>query len=435
MKKHTAVGIHVFAGGFTEGVMRHPSFKVRAQLETFDLGKRTVEEKLKVPFIQVPSKTVYVDWPDFTGTLAYGNPRCTAFSCMTSNCTENGHGAFARQTVDILQLSEYAADRFDVVVFESVQQCFTTGRPLLDQIVAEIYAPRGYRIAHILLTAASFGNAQNRKRYFFVAYRDHLKFNIHPPAIEPYYSVLWDAIGHVDPGLATRAFKRDDYDDDPDSYVHLSENEWKIVPKLPNGWNLNTLAEFDYDSLPDAYKLTWDTRMSPIPFSLHCPGRINWFRPSPTLAGTSGRMIHPDAHRPLTVRELSLIMGWKHTPLGPHPVGQIAKGICPEVGTWLAEQVRACVEGDWGNDDWESSYDARACEWVGRDTTGQLEKIFKLTSYAGQLFDMRRYPIKTVQQHMFNIDPDTGRKIRPWHEVAARRLMTLRAVDTTTRTR
>ena len=122
-----------------------------------------------------------------------------------------------------------------------------------------------------------------------------------------------------------------------------------------------------------------------MPFSCHCVRRIAWDMQCPTIHGSAGRFLHPSEDRPLTVREMSLLMGWPDgmTPRGYNPVGQIAKGVCPEVGVWLAEQVQLYLDDEWGDEDYESSYDDLAGQWVGRRCDpGQTEKVFDLTKYA-----------------------------------------------------
>jgi site-specific DNA-cytosine methylase len=406
-----AVGIHVFAGGFTMGVKR--VFDVQCQLETHGFGRESCEEVVGVPFVNDKE----AKWPDVAADFAYGNPRCTAFSCMTAGYAEDCHGPFAKQTIDILQLSQYAAGRYPIIIWESVQQAFSKGRPLLDHITEKYFEPKGYRVAHVLMNAASMGNAQNRKRYFFVAYDRDMNFNITPPIINPYYAVTYDAIWNLRNNPLGSLVDHDQYDEN--SYLNLTPEEWECVPHQPNGWCLNTLARYAYDILPRKYKQTWDLRTSDMPFSMHCPYRLNWLRPSPTLHGSCGRFLHPEQHRPLTIGELSAIMGWGGAiPRGNNPCAQLAKGVVPDAGEWLAKQAEAYLRGDWGADDWESRYDDKKCEWVGRHCEGSLVKTFDLTRYVGHMFNLERYDVKTVQKHRFNLDPNTGKPIRPWGKVA-----------------
>lgn len=394
-----AVGIHVFAGGFTMGVKR-AGFDVKCQLEVHNFGLETAEQVAKVPTVNCED---YRKWPDVRGQFAFGNPRCTGFSTITSGYGEDTHGAFAKQTCDIQQFCEYTAGRFDVAIWESVQQAYTTGRPLLDWAIREHYAPKGYRIAHVFVNAASFGNVQQRKRYFFVAYRDDRNFNVTPPSISPTQPVLYDVLWKLRDRVTREAEDKSEYDFD--TYLKLTDNEKAAIPFLPNGWGLNTMGRYAHDLLPRKFQEVWDMRCSDMPFSLHCVSRTNWLRPCPTLHSSANRYIHPHFHRPLTVGELATIMGWPDIPRGKMPVPQIAKGICPEVGEWLGHQAAAYLRDDWGSEDWESSYVGRDGEWRGGDTHGAREKVFDLTQYCGQLFDLEDYPTHDplLQPHRLDV--------------------------------
>lgn len=416
----TAVGIHVFAGGFTRGVI-DAGWHVPVQLEVHGFGLETTEAMNGVPSVNCPAK----QWPHVEALMAFGNPRCTAFSTITSGdryVQGNTHGAWAKQTCDIHEMCEYSAGRYDFVIWESVQQAYTrAGRELVEYLVRDVFAPRKYRVAHLLLNAASFKNSQSRKRYFFVAYRDSYRFNVEPPTIEPWYATLYDSI-HSQRDRTTRPAKLWSRDEeyDADCYTDLTTDEWAAVPHLPNGWDLHLLAKHGYHLMTDKLKRTWDERLSDMPFSLHGIHRLNWLRPCPTLHSSAGRFIHPELHRPLTVGELAAIMGWPTIPRGPVPVAQIAKGIVPRVGEWLARQVELSYIGHWGNDDWESSYDAEKQSWVGGDAAGKLEKSFDLTSYCGKFLDVARYDNVTRQAHRFNVCPATDRVITAWNVLAER---------------
>lgn len=390
-EKLKAVGIHVFAGGFTRGVI-DAGWDVELQLETHGFALDTTR-KLN-PGLEVINDE-NAEWPHVDALMAFGNPRCTAFSTITSGpryLETNAHGAWAKQTCDIHQMCEYGAGRYDFLIWESVQQAYTgSGKELCDYLVKEVFKPRSYRVAHLLLNAASFGNSQQRKRYFFVAYRDCYKFNVIPPDISDYYAVMADAIWE-DRHRETRECPRGDAEYDRDSYPQLSDHEKICMPHLPNGWGLNTLARYAPEVLPEHYRDKWECRTSDLPFSLHCLYRTTWLCPCPTLKSSANHFLHPTHDRPLTFGELSTIMGWEHVPVGEAPVAQIAKGIVPAVGEWLAEQVTLSANGHWGSDDWESKYDAGEGEWVGGDATGQLEKTIDMRAYSGRLFDIERHP-------------------------------------------
>lgn len=410
-----AVGIHVFAGAMSCGVQR--VMPVTRQLEVHALGRETAERVWGIPVHQ----SSYEEWPDVQGCFCFGNPRCTAFSSLTGGLSSASHGAFAKQTVDARQFCEYSAGRFDVCAWESVQQAYSTGKPFLDEMTRLHFAPKGYRICHVLMNVASFGSSQLRKRYFYVAYRDGLTFNVDPPAIpSTFHATLWDAIGHwrEDPG---QPWHPSQGDCPPDGYTRLSDDEMHVLPKLPTGWSLNALAAYNYDCLAPNQKAIFDRKKSNKPFSLHCIRRLAWCVWSPTIHSGVKRWIHPELNRPLTLREVCAIAGWPEGkyPVGPDPFEQVAKGVCPDAGEWIAQQAAKCLNNGW-SDDWESRYDADESEWVGETTRGQLEKTFDLTQYYGRSYDLERFPDEIQYSvKLFNVRSN-GTLEKPWREITKR---------------
>ena len=395
-----AIGVHVFAGGFTHGVKR--AFDVECQLESHGFGLETCEQVFDTPAVNRPNR----DWPDLQADFIYGNPRCTGFSTITAGYGDACHGPWSKQTQDIHDLMGYAIGRADVIIWESVQQAFSVGRPLLDYLRDEVCKPNHYRVAHILMNASSFGNAQQRKRYFFVAYRDDRNFNIEPPQIgmtKPCTADwLWD-LRERETRAAQLWARGAEYDGD--CYCDLTPDEWAAVPHLPNGWDLNAMGRYAIDLLPPKMQRTWRFRTSDMPFSMHGIVRTNWLTPFPTIHSSAARFIHPSHNRPVTLLELSTIMGWDgRIPVGYQPVAQIAKGVVPSAGEWLAKQAMYYLNGAWGDQDWESSYDPHKGEWVGRDTHGQHEKIFNLTRYTSHVFKREDYPHVQLHEHRFDVE-------------------------------
>lgn len=402
---HTAVGIHVFAGGFTAGVKN--VMPVQYQLETHGFGLETATKMCGVECINSPA----VDWPHIDASFAYGNPRCTGFSTITSGYDERIHGPWAAATCDIHEFCNYVADRYDIVIWESVQQAYSVGKPLLDYLRDDIFAPKGYRIAHVFINAASCGNSQLRKRYFFVAYRSNKNFNIVPPTLNQYLTSVWDAIGDLEDRETN---EMDSHDYDENSYVRLTPDEKVVAKQLNYGWDVNQFLQYRFKDAPKNYQEKWLNRTSALPFSLHSIRRISYMLPCPTLFSSSNRILHPIHERPLTVLELARLMGWgDNIPVGKFPMAQIAKGVVPAVGEWLAQQAVHYLDNDWGDDDWESSYDHRKGEWVGKSTNGQLEKTFVLNNYIADYKPMEEWHDdlrapkflrrvgRVVEEHMF----------------------------------
>lgn len=395
-----AVGIHVFAGGFTAGVQSY--FDVDTHLEKHGFGLETAAAMCNVNIHNG-------DWPSVEADFAFGNPRCTGFSTITSGYDETVRGPNAACTVDIHQFMDYCLGMsYPIFIWESVQQAVTTGKPLVDFCAKKAIA-EGYRVAHVLVNAASLGNAQNRRRYFFVAYKRGKNFNCSAPQLPEYSPSLYDAIWHL-------------RNEEPDDCVRLTTDEKYCLPSLPNGWDLNALADYDFDSLPVKFQDAWLVRNSDMPFSMHCVKRLNWKTPCPTIHSSAGRFIHPDHDRGLSVKEIATIMGWPRTPIADNAndaVAQIAKGVCPCVGEWIALQARYCLENVWGDQDYESTFNARDGVFEGSDCNGADEKTFNFTHYVQT--QARDFSHERIQFRGFNVDPSTGRRIRAWKDVAESR--------------
>lgn len=373
-----AYGFHVFAGGFTLGVRQ--VMPVVCQLERHSLGEDTTLAN-GVPRRAVEeAKSLVADCD-----VCFGNPRCSGFSTTTGGMRARGPGA--PQNADIVELCRVATGlKTPVIIWESVQNAYELGRPLLRRLIAEFFG--GYRVAHVFESSASFDSAQHRRRYLFVAYRRGLTFNVTPPpwrrrltvgeVLTPYLKLIGEPRR-----LWTTAGKdaRDYLDGD---YCEIDTDPGKVsVQHLRQGESLYDLARREPRLLSAHHRARWDHPASTLPFGLYPKRRLAWDRGSPTLTtGSMRSLIHPLYDRPLSVREFAALMGWPDGALvrGLLPFAQLAKGVVPAVGEWIATQALHCLSGYWGGDDWESTWDGE--RWVGTsDTRTRDEKVFNLTSY------------------------------------------------------
>jgi site-specific DNA-cytosine methylase len=370
---------------------------VAAQLERHDFGRETVEANLPFPFINEKRWEAWEDhsaiWGGRDGRCrwCFGNPRCTGFSTLTAGYSEAVHGHSAKCTQDIHEVCRFGVQQeMDLVIWESVQQAYTVGRPLLRHLLDEYFRPAGYRVAHVFLNASSFGNAQRRRRYFFVAYRGDRNFNVEAPQLPDRQVTVRDVIESYE-GLETSEGDLDGDEYVPESYKRLTPDEKVVVPHLYTNESLNGMARRSTENLTPRFMERWKNRTSNMPFSLHTVKRISYDGACPTIHSSADRMIHPDLDRPLTVRELSRLMGWPEgmTPRGPDPAAQVGKGICPEVGTWLARQAELFLSDAWGDDDWDTAWCPDTSKWRGTDL-GQSrpdEKVLDLGRYVPCLAD------------------------------------------------
>lgn len=385
------VGIHCFAGGFTMGVKK--VLPVVGQLEIHDFGRETCEAHCT----EFMNADTWEEWWEYKSlwkdaSFCYGNPRCTSFSSYSAGAGHDVRGPYAKPTRDIWDLVEFGIRaNLDLISFESVQQCYTVGRELLRILVEKLHA-NGYRIVHLFVNTAAEGNAQKRKRYFFVAYRDDRNFNVMIPDLPEYRTTVGDVLSRPEfqnrPVHAGKLNLRTaEYD--ADTYTILNEKTKVMIPHLREGEGFGTLAKHRPEELKKISKYHYDKwihRTSGLPFSLHSPTRVRWDGHCPVIASTSCNLVHPREDRPLTVGEIAALMGWPKNfiPIGRKPIAQIGKGVVPATGTWFAEQIKLYLENYWGDEDFESNFNHHTGQWVGdtfTKTNKPVEKVFRLTNY------------------------------------------------------
>lgn len=399
---YKAVAGHIFAGGFSYGVSQ--VHEVVAQLETYKLGHQTAEEVMGMNVVHEDSEE---KWPNLRseGDWFFANPPCSGYSNLTAGYSASAHGPWSKPAHCTRTTVEYGIRcDYPIVIFESVQQCYTVGMPLLEWMMENLLKPNGYRLCHLFINAATFGNPQQRKRYFFVAYKKDLKFNISAPTLDghaAYHPMMVTAVGKGKPVHQCNAIKLNargaEYDED--SYMQMTDDEIEALPYVSQGMDLNSAAAWNYRYMPEKFKTTWALRSSDMPFSAHCITRPCLWTACPTLASSSSRILHPLHNRSLTVGEISRVMGWPGIPKGNNPIGQIAKGVVPAVGKWLAEQVHYCLDNAWGDDDWEVTYNDKTQTWEGRETKNEFVKTINLTSYVSN-----RQPSNEYCQEHFGLD-------------------------------
>lgn len=169
-REFTAVGVHVFAGGFTLGVEQH--FRVLCHLEHGRYGVATA----RMNWPDMPIHTAEDEWPleELEGRvdLVFANPPCALFS-SAGIATTRGPDAWRedprldcwRQCFSVLERVRPRA-----WVLESVTQAYTKGREVVDDYTRRALA-MGYSVRHVLVDGAWTGLPQRRKRFFLVVFR------------------------------------------------------------------------------------------------------------------------------------------------------------------------------------------------------------------------------------------------------------------------
>ncbi len=327
--KPVALGCHIFAGGFTVGVLS-AGFNVTAHLEG-EAGYGSSSFSANYPHIPVYKggwDSAALDGVDFI----YGNPPCAAWSGNNSashkadswekdprvNCTREHFGLLER-------------GRPKVWAWESVCAAPEKGKKLVDELTKRAVG-LGYSVTQVFHEAAYLGVAQTRKRWFLVAH------NIAIPWEEP----AWDGVLKVKDALKGVC------PIGPPAYDSRG-NERVFKPVLKDLQQGERLRRFWERTNPEKGRTTKENG--------HVKGRpgfghVRLKADSVATATVGYSMVHPTQHRFLSVNEVAVLAGFPNGykfmggELGAQQLDLIARGVCPPVGAWLARSVMAGIKAD-----------------------------------------------------------------------------------------
>jgi site-specific DNA-cytosine methylase len=325
-----ALGVYIFAGGFTLGVRKH--FDVVAHWEDGPFGTATVRHNMPEIDIHTDPNNWPVEAPQYQGLdLLYGNPPCAPWSAaghlpkqklrLAANNVSQKYELDPRVECVRRQFALLERLQPKIWIWESVARAFSTGKPFVDTLTARALE-QGYAVTHVLVNGLYAGACQQRRRFFFVAHKVELPF-AHPGKDPMTIGQVWAPY-------------------DPE---WLREEHPRSKAKMTG-----TIAEFCHEMLPGEggheafYK--WHERKGTQPVlndKGNVTGRPNFLMHRlhrDKVCGTivSGTcLIHPDENRFLTVRETQLLSSYPATYefQGNDAYGQISKAVLPSVGDWL----------------------------------------------------------------------------------------------------
>ena len=324
----TAMGIDIFAGGYTVGVRQH--FDVLAHLEENTYGVKST--KLNFPHMPVyvgqSRWNSAVDWIKRNYghvNFVYANPPCAVWS-VAGSCMRGGRDAWKSDPRLSCWRACFGAFRYtqpDAYACESVTRAFTAGREFMDELAAAA-VELGYSVTHLLIDAQYLGVPQRRKRYFFVAHKYEINW-VNPNWAPP--MTVWEALADVD---------------HPGEVLEIkNESQRNLIPLLKPGEALRPLWE-QHNPEETWERTSFGVKGRPRMF-VH---RVEGDKPMGTITGDY--FIHPTEHRFMGGRELRRLNGF---PLDYRFEGRpqyhasfLARGVCPPVGEWLARNIRAGIE-------------------------------------------------------------------------------------------
>lgn len=166
-----ALGINIFGGGFTLGVLQ-AGFNVVGQWEECGAGRRTFDLNRKY-FGRIRRPLLREDWhaPKFELDLVYANPPCAPWSAAN---TRKGRNVDDRMSDPRLVMTAGTMEtaiqlRPTVFVLESVARAYTQGRSYYDRW-AEKWIDAGYSVTYYVTDALLCGVPSTRERFHFMAH-------------------------------------------------------------------------------------------------------------------------------------------------------------------------------------------------------------------------------------------------------------------------
>jgi site-specific DNA-cytosine methylase len=327
------------------------------------------------------------DWEAVNGVgYVCGTPPCSGFSVLNTSKSANARGVDSKINVCMADLIRYSArctgldgiQGPEIVAFESVQQAYSAGRPLMQQLRSMLEARTGqrYALTHVKMSGSAVGNAQMRHRYYPVFHR--IPFHVTTPEkrhVETYADAIGDLEGaalqrefqpypNEGPGWAPAAYALDKRRDGITDHITVT------TPRLIG--LIEQLIEFWEPGEPmQKAMLRWsranggqkpalvresawlgvDAKYGPVK-GWSWPYRIKPDQPGRVLTGAAlVSFVHYSEPRLLTARECSRLMGypddWTWAPARTPMQMSLWIGKCCPVnsGRWISQQVADAIRG------------------------------------------------------------------------------------------
>lgn len=260
-------------------------------------------------------------------TVLVGGPPCQGFSAHRK---KDGKPKDERNAL-VCAYARFAVRlRPEIVVMENVPEILAKKDFVQFEAFRESLENAGYTVQAAIHNLGTFGVPQERFRALVVAAR--VPFEMPAGFLSPTeFRTVRDAIGHlprVKPGKPSVT-------DAQHQCTHHRQSTIETIRRVP----------LDGGRRPDGVGPPCLHRVDGF---RDVYGRLYWDRPSNTITGyarnpASGRYVHPEQHRGLTIREAALLQGFPahYTFAGPfdHRFMQIGNAVPPTFAAYLAAHI------------------------------------------------------------------------------------------------
>lgn len=326
MRKLTAVGAYIFAGGFTLGMSKY--FRVLAHLEDGLHGVATT----RLNFPRLPVYTEVRRWPlaelaRLKPDVLYSNPPCAAWSAAGIRSAADHARERDRWRTDArVSCVHNCFEAFrqlqpDVWVWESVPRALTSGWEFVQGLTREC-TERGYAVTYLVQEASLLGVPQRRRRFMFIAHK---------------YEIPWtpgDPSNRVTVGQALRGVR-------PDIELKLGRKFRRVLVSMRD--RVGGIRGFWDERHPVKTRATRklrDGRRQFVGRPHFLSVRLDPDDVAPTMVG-GANWFHWREHRHVSPRESAVLCGFpvSYRWSSPKPYAEIAQGVMPPVAAWLAKHL------------------------------------------------------------------------------------------------
>jgi DNA (cytosine-5)-methyltransferase 1 len=334
----TFVDLFAGCGGLALGFQRegfHPVGAVEMDADAAETYRRNVDEAIHVADIAAVDA-----WP--RARVVVGGPPCQGFSQLGSRDPDDERNRLWRHYVRVLDVTQA-----DVFVMENVPQLLRSAQFAL---LRDEAARRGFDVEARVLNAADYGVPQTRRRAIVIGSR------VGPP---PFPSCTHPQHRHVDVRHAfTHPSRLPLRPDGRNWHVgragirDASLQRYRAVP-ASGGNRFEMQRALDAQGLGHLVPRCWRNKTVG---TTDVFGRMWWDRPAPTIRTEfykpeKGRYLHPEAHRPITVREAARLQSFPDdfvfpdTQRMPSVARQVGNAVPPLLAAAIARAVRAHLHG------------------------------------------------------------------------------------------
>ena len=280
--KFKALGINVYGGGFTLGVIKH--FDVLQQWEEIKLGYKTFEANFQGIYRPICH---YSDWPVNSHAelvpFIYANPPCAPWSDANVFKGQSIEKRFHDSRLHLTEHTMEAAMAMRPLVFisESVENAYNYGAKFYEPY-RDRWLKLEYSVTWFLTDAVIHGAPCARRRFHFIAHRAQLQLP-KPPVM------TWEKLNTVEKAIGD--LRNVPFNEELE-HTEAQAGIW-ITPPYRKYLSLVEPGCRYYGHLPKNF-----TGKMPSIFQY----RFRWDRPANTIVRFAHK-VHPDAKRFITRRE------------------------------------------------------------------------------------------------------------------------------------